>query len=427
MNNTAIKVENLSKRYRIGLAEERYDSFGSILWSYIKSPVSNFKKLRRLSKFSGEDEEDIIWALKNINFEVKVGEVVGIIGRNGAGKSTLLKILSQITEPTEGRAIIKGKVSSLLEVGTGFHPELTGRENIYLNGTILGMSKKEIDSKFDEIVEFSGIKKFIDTPFKRYSSGMKVRLGFSVAAHLEPEILLVDEVLAVGDIAFQKKCLGKMEDVTAAGRTILFVSHNMQAIKNLCERCMLIDDGCIISSGRTNEVLKDYYKALKMNKIENIHSLRNSKNRRGLGHVRFNKVEILDNKGKKTNRFKMNDNVHFNLGYYVNDSVEELYVVIQLKSENTGEMVTSVKHKIIDKKLDKGDKGEFGIMLPDLNLRPGVYNLYYWLGNRYNKPYDVVDSLTEPLEVTFNDKTDHFEYNPNKSCGYFNIKSKIFL
>lgn len=261
MSNIAIKVENLSKRYRIGLKEELHDTFTGALASFIKSPFANFKNLRKLSKFgeNSKAEDDIIWALKDVSFEVNHGEVVGIIGRNGAGKSTLLKILSRITEPTSGRVTLNGRVSSLLEVGTGFHPELSGRENIYLNGTILGMTKREIDSKFDEIVDFSGVEKFIDTPVKRYSSGMQVRLAFAVAAHLEPEILVIDEVLAVGDYEFQKKCLGKMQDVAGSGRTVLFVSHNMNAVKQLCHRGIMLNKGKLHFDQRNlNDLIKRY-------------------------------------------------------------------------------------------------------------------------------------------------------------------------
>ena len=242
MSDIAIKVENLSKRYRIGLKEETKDTFVGAMGSILKSPLSNLKRLKKLTQFSNDnqDHDDIIWALKDVSFEVKRGEVIGIIGANGAGKSTLLKILAQITHPTSGRVELNGRVASLLEVGTGFHPELTGRENIYLNGTILGMTKKEIDRKLDEIIDFSGVEKFIDTPVKRYSSGMRVRLAFSVAAHLDPEILLIDEVLAVGDAEFQKKCLGKMDEVARGGRTVLFVSHNMGAIGQLCNKSILI-------------------------------------------------------------------------------------------------------------------------------------------------------------------------------------------
>lgn len=261
MSYPAIVVKNISKRYRIGLAEERRKTFANTIVSALKSPIDNLRRLRELTNF-GENgnSPDIIWALKDISFEVQPGEVVGLIGRNGAGKSTLLKVISRITHPTSGRLELRGQVSSLLEVGTGFHPELTGRENIFLNGTILGMSRREIERKFDEIVDFSGVDKFVDTPIKRYSSGMKVRLAFSVAAHLEPEILLVDEVLAVGDAAFQKKSLGKMKSVASHGRTVLFVSHQMDAVRSLCTRAILLEGGKIAADGQTDEVVDQYIK-----------------------------------------------------------------------------------------------------------------------------------------------------------------------
>jgi len=275
MSETVIKVENLSKLYRLGELHKRPDSF--------REKVTNaFSRIAQSAKCKASNampsvypvgpedrtgapsampssSDDAIWALQNVSFEVKRGEVLGIIGLNGAGKTTLLKILSRITTPTEGTALINGRVGSLLEVGTGFHPELTGRENIFLNGAILGMTKAEIKSKFDEIIEFAEIEKFIDTPVKRYSSGMYVRLAFAVAAHLEPEILLVDEVLAVGDSEFQKKCLGKMKDVSELGRTVLFVSHNMGMIGDLCQSCILIEGGGIKSSGKPRQVIFDYF------------------------------------------------------------------------------------------------------------------------------------------------------------------------
>jgi lipopolysaccharide transport system ATP-binding protein len=263
----AIKVEKLSKIYRIGVKDNIHDHLGNAIFDFIKSPVKNYRKYRSLYKFDDVDfnnvenrnnGSNVIWALKDVSLQVEEGEVIGIIGANGAGKSTLLKILSRITEPTKGSAEIKGKISSLLEVGTGFHHELTGRENIYLNGTILGMTKKDIDEKFDDIVEFSGIGKYIDTPVKRYSSGMGVRLAFSVAAHLEPDILLIDEVLAVGDFDFQKKCLNKMEDVGQQGRTVLFVSHNMQMITRLCSRAILLEKGQIEDDGPADKIVASY-------------------------------------------------------------------------------------------------------------------------------------------------------------------------
>ena len=248
-NTPIIQVKHLSKRYQIGM-DRTYKTFCETAVDTLKSP------LKRLKSFSRQEE--VFWALKDINFEVFPGEVVGIIGRNGAGKSTLLKILSCITHLTEGEIILRGRVASLLEVGTGFHPELTGRENIYFNGAILGMTKREIEDKFDEIVEFSGVEKFLDTPLKRYSSGMQVRLAFAVAAHLEPEILLVDEVLAVGDVAFQQKCMGKMGDVAKEGRTVLFVSHNMSAIRKLCPSVILLEEGRIALRGDADQVIDQY-------------------------------------------------------------------------------------------------------------------------------------------------------------------------
>lgn len=263
-SNTAILVDNISKRYRIGLKDDMHDSLLRTAFDFIKSPLQNYRKYRSLYVFDDEDSDSnsssssVIWPLRGVSFEVKCGEVIGIIGRNGAGKSTLLKILSKVTDPTGGRAEIRGRVSSLLEVGTGFHPDLTGRENIYLNGTILGMRKTEIDRKFDQIVDFSEVEKFIDTPVKRYSSGMRVRLAFSVAAHLDPEILLIDEVLAVGDAKFQQKCLNKMEDVGQEGRTVFFVSHNMLAVSRLCERVILLDEGRVQIDDESHKVISRY-------------------------------------------------------------------------------------------------------------------------------------------------------------------------
>ena len=295
MSDIAIKAENISKRYRIGLKEELHDTFIGALTSWVKYPLSNLRRLQKLSEFSDNGEsEDIIWALRDVSFEVKHGEVLGIIGRNGAGKSTLLKILCRITKPTSGRASLNGRVASLLEVGTGFHGQLTGRENVFLNGAILGMKKNEIERKFDEIVDFSGIEKFIDTPVKRYSSGMHVRLAFAVAAHLDPEILLIDEVLAVGDFEFQKKCLGKMSDVASEGRTILFVSHNMKAVKNLCGRAILLRQGELVSIGTAAEVIDEYIGNIeKANELLPEISFPPDSNKR----FQIRAVRILDNNG----------------------------------------------------------------------------------------------------------------------------------
>jgi lipopolysaccharide transport system ATP-binding protein len=261
MSNLAIKVEELSKLYRLGeIGTGMLSHDLQRLWAKLRGKDDPFLKVGSENDRSKNDGSQYAWALKDISFEVNAGDTVGIIGKNGAGKSTLLKLLSKVTSPTSGNIKIKGRIASLLEVGTGFHPELTGKENIYLNGAILGMTKKEITARLEEIVEFSGIAKYIDTPVKRYSSGMYVRLAFAVAAHLEPEILIVDEVLAVGDAEFQKKCLGKMKDVSSHGRTVLFVSHNMGAIKSFCTRSVLLANGRLVQVGDTETIVNKYFK-----------------------------------------------------------------------------------------------------------------------------------------------------------------------
>ena len=263
MSNPIITVETLGKSYRIGQRRRKPETFRSAARQWAVSP---FEYLA--TRWRAATEEETLWALRDVTFQVEQGEVLGVIGRNGAGKSTLLKILSRITDPTEGRARIRGRVNSLLEVGTGFHPELTGRENIYMNAAMHGMRRTEINAKFDEIVAFAEVDKFIDTPVKRYSSGMYTRLAFAVAAHLEPDVLLVDEVLAVGDISFQKKCLGKMESVSKEGRTVFFVSHQMAAISTLCQRIIYLEDGRVKADGRTGDVLPLYVQNASVNRGE---------------------------------------------------------------------------------------------------------------------------------------------------------------
>ena len=288
MSEVAIRAEKLGKRYRLG-ERERYLALRDLLARSLRAPLRWFN-----GRASGSSSHGFIWALRDVSFEIKAGEVIGIIGRNGAGKSTLLKILARITKPTEGCAEMHGRIGSLLEVGTGFHPELTGRENVYLSGAILGMKKAEIERKFDEIVAFAEIEKFLDTPVKHYSSGMYVRLAFGVAAHLEPDILLVDEVLAVGDAAFQKKCLGKMDDVAKEGRTIFFVSHNMSALLNLCSRAFLLEDGKVATQGDIHRTVKQY---LQNPQTSDISDLSRSRTRRGRGRVRFSRVWFEDERG----------------------------------------------------------------------------------------------------------------------------------
>ena len=297
MSETVIKAENLSKKYRIG-TRRGYKTLREALVRATKFP---FQEIARINKqFAIQTpHSDTIWALKDVSFEVKQGEILGIIGRNGAGKTTLLKILSKITDPTKGRAELRGRVGSLLEVGIGFHPELTAHENIYLYGSILGMDRYEVTEKFDEIVAFAELEEFVDTPVKRYSSGMYMRLAFAVAAHLEPEILLLDEVLAVGDAAFQKKCLGKMGEVSGQGRTVLFVSHNMAAIEALCSKCMILDSGTLSYIGDTAKATTKYLKdTLSTDHIP----LKERKDRQGLGNVKINAIKISGPHGLATGK-----------------------------------------------------------------------------------------------------------------------------
>lgn len=337
----AIQVENIAKVYRLGLKDDENDTLGSTIAKMIRNPISNFKKYRSLYKFDDLDfdnydeevtQSDILWALKDVSFTIKPGEVVGIIGTNGAGKSTLLKILSRITAPTKGKVTIKGRVSSLLEVGTGFHQELSGRENVYLNGTILGMTKREIDSKFDEIVEFSGVDRFLDTPVKRYSSGMRVRLAFAVAAHLEPEILIIDEVLAVGDAAFQRKCLDKMESVGKEGRTVLFVSHSMPAVTRMCERVIMLDSGRKLLDGSSHEVVRRYLQGDREDSSEG-RVWSDIDDAPGGKYVKLTAAKIIDEKGTFVHSHDIRKSLFVEMEYQVLESGFTLMPTISLSNQ----------------------------------------------------------------------------------------------
>jgi lipopolysaccharide transport system ATP-binding protein len=373
MNDILIRVEHLGKLYRIGEREPYKTLRDSLARSFRKT----FSRNRQ--RFRGSENGQYIWALKDVSFEVSRGEVVGIIGRNGAGKSTLLKILSRITQPTEGYAEIYGRVGSLLEVGTGFHTELTGRENIYLSAAILGMRKREIDRKFDEVVRFAEIGKFIDTPLKYYSSGMQVRLGFAVAAHLEPEILLVDEVLAVGDTAFQKKCLGKIGEITKEGRTVLFVSHNMAAIQNLCQRCILLESGRTAAEGDTSKVIAEY---LGGNGQGVVSDLKSRKDRRGNGLIRFESVSFHRESGETACTFLSGEDLLIRLRYRMTQQlssgtailvglgVDDMFAdpLFQCTNELTGEI-----------QRDWPPNGEVICRIPRMPLPRGSYTLNLFL------------------------------------------------
>ena len=318
MNHPIIEVKNIGKKYNITHEQGRYIALRDVLMNVIKAPFKILKtKVKRVTGFEKKEE---YWALKDVSFEVHKGEVVGIIGRNGAGKSTLLKILSQITPPTTGEIKVHGKVGSLLEVGTGFHPELTGRENIFLNGAILGMGRKEIAQKFDQIVEFAGIEKFLDTPVKYYSSGMYVRLAFSVAAHMEPDILIVDEVLAVGDAEFQKKCLGKMDEITKKqGRTILFVSHNMAAIRELCTKTIHIEAGRVKNQGDTAQVIDEYLALGDVSEKTSSDIVFSEDQKKRIQIRRMNLVE---------NRVCINDPFTIEITYEVRESMQSVFIIL---------------------------------------------------------------------------------------------------
>lgn len=390
-----IRVENLGKKYIIGHQKK----FGGAtfrdamthaargVWQKFRHPLSPNKET--------VDQEEI-WALKDVNFEVKEGERIGIIGRNGAGKSTLLKVLSRITEPTTGMVRLRGRVSSLLEVGTGFHPELTGRENIFLNGAILGMSRVEIKKKFDEIVAFAEVEKFLDTPVKRYSSGMYVRLAFAVAAHLEPEILIVDEVLSVGDAAFQKKCLGKMEDVTKEGRTVLFVSHNMGAIIKLCDRSILFDHGEIEFDNLSNETIRRYQSKFFTGSAEWKRS-----NHEKNGVFSFLEVTVTDNNDRPKGIFNGNEPIKCVISYEVSRSLAGCQVGITVNnSEGLAVFSTADSDRYGVSALPK-DRGRYRayFTIPSNFLAPGTYFVFIAATLPYRNTYEKIEQ-TVAFEVS---------------------------
>jgi lipopolysaccharide transport system ATP-binding protein len=376
MSNVVIKVENLGKQYRLGQVGTGTLSHDlNRWWHKVRGKEDPYLKIGEANDRSVKGESDLVWALKDINFEVKRGEVLGIIGKNGAGKSTLLKILSQVTGPTVGEIKVKGRIASLLEVGTGFHPELTGRENIFLNGAILGMTKAEIRSKFDEIVAFSGVERYIDTPVKRYSSGMYVRLAFAVAAHLEPEILIVDEVLAVGDAEFQEKCLGKMKAVSGEGRTVLFVSHNLPAVRSLCKTGLYLRNGSIMNAGKVEEVLSAY---LQENRIVAETGIipENFVRSGGSGEAQFTKVSLTDFERKSLKILQFRQPIQVTIELNVFKQILDCTLCI-IVANAAGDNVVFVRDKgqtLIRSK--NFDEGQYVIDVSlNLTLMPGNYSL----------------------------------------------------
>ena len=426
--NTVIKVENLSKQYRLGLVGSgTLKDDLHVWWNNIRGKENPLLKVGEVNDRSIEGNSDYVWSLKDVNFEINKGDVVGIIGKNGAGKSTLLKILSKITSPTTGNVKIKGRIASLLEVGTGFHPELTGRENIYLNGAILGMRKSEISKKIDEIIAFAGIDRYVDTPVKRYSSGMYVRLAFAVSAHLDPDILIIDEVLAVGDADFQKKCLGKMQDVSRTeGRTILFVSHSMAAVKELCNKGILLENGQVAFAGDVQETISRYLSA-DMTISSASAFLKDPSIRRGNGEVRF--TEIVINNNKKNIDPSEETRIKFTATVLEDINRLDFLFYVYGSSSSTDPMTGSEIITICEKPLSKGEEVHFDLILPANVFRTGLFSLYLWLGKKGeliadNYPYDLVDSLYH-LNFTSTKSTEELGYNPLKPTGVFNSNFNI--
>lgn len=364
MNDTIIKVEGLGKKYIISHeGKESYTALRDVISRKAKGLVKKKADL---------PEKEDFWALKDVNFEIKKGDALGIIGRNGAGKSTLLKVLSRITEPTHGRVEMNGRVASLLEVGTGFHPELTGRENIFLNGAILGMSRVEIRRKFDEIVDFSGVEKFLDTPVKRYSSGMYVRLAFAVAAHLEPEILIVDEVLAVGDTEFQKKCLGRMKDVSMnEGRTVLFVSHNMIAMQNLCTRALFLENGTVSADGQVSEVINKYNALFQTKSTVQIFDNKD---------IWVSGFNVFSQDPHNEMAFTFRSNV-FNVGIDSKIAVEDVYIGIGVNDAFGARLFTLYSSHFKKKYKINPGKNEISCLVERLPLKPGIYSVEIYVGD----------------------------------------------
>lgn len=412
MSNIVISVENLSKRYRLGqIGTGTFTNDLSAWWAKIRGKPNPHLRIGEADYDNRDDKH--VWALRDVSFTVRQGEVLGIIGRNGAGKSTLLKILSRVTAPSSGKIKVRGRVASLLEVGTGFHPDLTGRENIYLNGTILGMSRREIERKFDEIVDFAGIEKFIDTPVKRYSSGMYVRLAFAVAAHLEPEILVVDEVLAVGDAIFQKKCLGKMEDIAKQGRTVLFVSHNMGAMIGLTRQCIYIHSGVLAQNGDTRNVVTYYMNAMASENrqrdgftdLRNIH--RGSANLNPV--VQFEWVRTLNTSGIEKSWFFRDQPFTIEAGFVLTQPSSALQFGFGVKHIHTGVEVFVSPSPLYTQIFSTG-RHKVQMQVDPNNLRPGLYSIILKMFCRDVRQETLGETLFfEVIENPANAKQDTFQ------------------
>jgi len=406
----AIKVEGLSKEYVLGGEAGKQRTFREMLMGAVTEPIKRLKRLQGSS-----EEQERFWALKDINFTVNEGEVVGIIGVNGAGKSTLLKVLSRITAPTKGQIQYKGKIASLLEVGTGFHPELSGRENIFINGAILGMTKSEIRKRFDEIVEFAGIEKFLDTPVKRYSSGMYVRLAFAVAAHMDPDILIVDEVLAVGDASFQNKCIRKMEDVSREGRTVLFVSHNMASIKSMCSRAIQLCEGSMVADGSASVVVGAYLQGIVNTGVDTFH-FSASEHRVGSG---FSISSLQFIRPSNQNIYMFGDRIEIRLGIRCVEHISDARIGIAIVSE--GQRICTITSPAYD--FNVTDIEYITCWVPECVLLPGTYTLI--LGAHRGNNGAALDWVTTEIPLIISDvPADGVQAVPEKSWGVVLLPNK---
>lgn len=420
MGDKALTVEGLSKAYRVGSKDEQCETLYDAIKGWAKAPVANFRKIRDLQRFDSYDRPDVFWALKDISFELEKGEVLGVIGRNGAGKSTLLKVLCRITEPTRGQAEVCGRVGSLLEVGTGFHPDLTGRENVYLNGAILGMRKGEIDRKFDEIVDFAGVETFIDTPVKRYSSGMRMRLAFSVAAHLEPEILIIDEVLAVGDAEFQKKCLGKMKHVAGHGRTVLFVSHNMGAVSALCSKALVLDQGEIRFEGSATDGIAHYLRKVGENAAIPVGE---REDRSGTQELKMTSVRFLNGAGESTDTIGAGDDLAIEIGYELSaPEIKNIHFQVNFV-DSFGSILFTCFTKTLNTNFPLIKAGaKVRCSIPNLPLAPGNYTITLICKEAKAKLIDCVEAAAG-FVVTSGDFFGSGRVTP-ADCGSFMVKHR---
>ncbi|MCE3227910.1 MAG: Teichoic-acid-transporting ATPase [Bacteroidetes bacterium] len=425
MSDIVLSAENISKQYRLGqLGTGTVSHDLNRWWHRMRGKPDPYLKVGDVNDRSKTASGEYVWSLSDISFNVQRGEVLGIIGKNGAGKSTLLKILSQVTAPTTGVIKIKGRIASLLEVGTGFHPDLTGRENVFLNGAILGMTKTEIKRKLDEIVDFSGVARYIDTPVKRYSSGMMVRLGFAVAAHLEPEILIVDEVLAVGDAEFQKKCLGKMKDVSSEGRTVLFVSHNMGVMNNLCSRIILLDKGRVERAGLPGEIISHYLMGGAENRSFGKIPENTPRHSYHKDVLRINFLEMLGANGERRESFMYLEKAIAEIEIESQAELQDVIIMFSLMQEEIGQLTYSASNDPYNKlkvNIRKGSN-KFRISI-DQNVLPGNYQVGIAILDKGGYPYDYLQHFGRIKIEKFSEQKDMYPWE--KNLGLVNTKTKF--